>query len=105
MPDYHFEEYVYLAGLTHKTAVIAWGGFFFRVHDNGAGFKLVDDGDLDHVFPPRDETIGERSRSYGPALVTLIVRPIAPGLGGTLEDLPLTDADGMPVPTPIRVSL
>ena len=71
MPDYHFEEYVYLAGLTHKTAVIAWGGFFFRVHDNGTGFKLVDDGDLDHVFPPRDETIGERSRSYGPALVTL----------------------------------
>jgi len=71
VPDYYFEEYVYLAGLTHKTALIAWGGFFFRVQDGGSGFKLVDDGDLDHVFPPRNETIGERSRSYGPALVTL----------------------------------
>jgi hypothetical protein len=35
----------------------------------------------------------------------LVVRPIAPGLGGALEDIPLTDPDGMPVPTPIRVSL
>jgi tartrate-resistant acid phosphatase type 5 len=69
--DYHLEEYLHLAGLTHKSAVIAWGGFFFRVRDHGAHFKLVDDGDLDHVFPPRDETIGERSRSYGPAMVRL----------------------------------
>lgn len=71
MADYHLEEYVYLAGLTHKTALIAWGGFFFKVKDNGATFKLVDDNDLDRVFPPRDETIGERSRPYGLAEVSV----------------------------------
>ena len=91
MPDYHFEEYLYLVGLTHKTALIAWGGFFFRVHDGGSDFQLVDDGDLDYVCPPRDETIGERSRSYGPA-------------GSEPEDIQLTDPDGISVPTPIRVS-
>src|SRR6185295_11808868 len=31
--------------------------------------KLVDDDDLDNVFPPRDETIGETSRPYGAAEV------------------------------------
>jgi hypothetical protein len=69
MADYHFEEYVYLAGLTHKTVLIAWGGFFFRVSGNMEDFKLVDDDDLDRVFPPRDETIGARSRPYGAAEV------------------------------------
>jgi tartrate-resistant acid phosphatase type 5 len=65
---FHLEEYVYLAGLTHKTALIAWGGFFFKVKDDG-DFKLVDDDDLKHVFPPRKDTIGASSRSYGPAHV------------------------------------
>lgn len=69
MAEYHLEEYLYLGGLTHKTAIIAWGGFFFKVKDSGSSFKLVDDGDLDHVFPPRHETIGERSEPYGPAEV------------------------------------
>lgn len=33
----------------------------------------------------------------------LVVRPVAPG--SELEDIPLTDPDGISVPTPIRVSL
>ena len=51
MPDFHAEPYVYLAGLTHKAALIAWGGFYFRVRSrkNGDEWKLVDDSDLDHV--------------------------------------------------------
>ena len=35
----------------------------------------------------------------------LVVRPVAPGSAEALEDLPLTDPDGMPVPTPIRVTV
>jgi tartrate-resistant acid phosphatase type 5 len=85
MPAFHFEEYVYLAGLTHKTVLIAWGGFFFRVKDNGTEFKLVDDDDLENVFPPRDETIGESARPYGVAEVKVF-----DALTGTLAGIGVT---------------
>jgi hypothetical protein len=63
MPDFHAEPYVYLAGLTHKAALIAWGGFYFRVRSrkNGDEWKLVDDSDLDHVHPPRRASIGAKN--------------------------------------------
>lgn len=70
MPEYHAEPYLYLAGLTHKAALIAWGGFYFRVRGRaGDDFKLVDDSDLDHVHPPRKDTVGARSQPYGRARV------------------------------------
>ena len=71
MPEFHAEPYVYLAGLTHKAALIAWGGFYFRVRDqkSDGSWKLVDDRDLEHVHPPRRESIGARSEPYGPAKV------------------------------------
>ncbi|HEU4409352.1 MAG TPA: metallophosphoesterase family protein [Polyangiaceae bacterium] len=70
MPEYHAEPYLYLAGLTHKAALIAWGGFYFRVRGRaGDEFKLVDDSDLDHVHPPRKDTVGARSQPYGRARV------------------------------------
>jgi len=71
MPDFHAEPYIYLAGLTHKAALIAWGGFYFRVRrrKNGDEWKLVDDSDLDHVHPPRRESIGARSEPFGEARV------------------------------------
>jgi len=71
MPDFHAEPYLYLAGLTHKAALIAWGGFYFRVRSrkNGDEWKLVDDSDLDHVHPPRRESIGARSEPFGKARV------------------------------------
>ena len=71
MPEFHAEPYLYLAGLTHKAALIAWGGFYFRVRSrkNGDEWKLVDDGDLDHVHPPRRESIGARSEPFGKARV------------------------------------
>jgi len=34
----HFEPYLYLAGLTHKSALIAWGGFYFRSPASSASF-------------------------------------------------------------------
>ncbi len=68
MPEFHAEPYVYLAGLSHKSALIAWGAFYFKARLNG-GAKLVDDEDLQWVHPPRCESIGSRSTPYGPARV------------------------------------
>lgn len=56
MPDYYSEPFLNLAGLTHKSALIAWGAFYFRVEKNESDFKLVDDDDLKHVHPPRHQT-------------------------------------------------
>ena len=53
------------------TAIITWGSFFFRIKDKNGTLKLVDDSDLDHVHPPRHQTIGAQSESYGPAVVTV----------------------------------
>jgi tartrate-resistant acid phosphatase type 5 len=71
MPEFHAEPYLYLAGVTHKAALIAWGGFYFRIRNrkNGDEWKLVDDSDLDHVHPPRRESIGARSEPFGKARV------------------------------------
>ncbi len=35
MPEFHAEPYVYLAGLSHKSALIAWGAFYFRARSGG----------------------------------------------------------------------
>ena len=68
MPEFHAEPYVYLAGLSHDSALIAWGAFYFRTRSDGR-FKLVDDEDLQWVHPPRCDSIGCRSKPYGPAEV------------------------------------
>ncbi len=70
MPEFHAEPYVYLAGLSHKTALIAWGAFYFKARSDGRA-KLVDDQDLQWVHPPRCESIGCRSAPYGPARVEI----------------------------------
>src|SRR5688572_10635769 len=50
VPEIHAEPYLCLAGLTHKAALITWGGFYFRVRGReGDAHKLVDDSDLDHI--------------------------------------------------------
>jgi hypothetical protein len=76
MPEFHAEPYLYLAGLTHKAALIAWGGFYFRVREQrlDGHCKLVDDSQLQHVHPPRRETIGARSEPYGSARVEVCDR-------------------------------
>ena len=68
MPEFHAEPYVYLAGLTHKSALIAWGAFYFKTRSNGTA-KLIDDDDLQWLHPPRCDSIGCQSKPYGPAEV------------------------------------
>jgi hypothetical protein len=68
MPEFHAEPYIYLPGVTHKSALVAWGAFYFRVTSKGT-WKLVDDDDLKYVHPPRSDSIGARSAPYGPARV------------------------------------
>jgi len=68
MPEFHAEPYIYLPAVTHKSALIAWGAFYFRVTSHGAA-KLVDDHDLRYVHPPRKDSIGACSAPYGPARV------------------------------------
>ena len=81
MPEFHAEPYLHLAGLSHKSALIAWGAFYFKTRSHRAGltvarqgnaeWKLVDDRDLRHVHPPRRESIGARSDPFGPARVNV----------------------------------
>lgn len=68
MPEFHAEPYVYLPAVTHRSALIAWGAFYFRVTSKGAS-KLVDDADLKYVHPPRKDSIGACSAPYGPGRV------------------------------------
>lgn len=66
--DLHFEPYLHLAGLTDRRALLSWGGFFFRRHGRD-GWMVIDDEQLDGVHAGRRESIGERSRPYGPAQI------------------------------------
>src|SRR5437867_9529165 len=62
----HREEYLYLAGLTHNSAIVAWGAFYFKVKgdpDNGK-WKLLDDDDLDDLNTSRTNLIGASSSPY-----------------------------------------
>ena len=70
MPEFHAEPYLHLAGLSHTSALIAWGAFYFKTRTHKA-WKLVDDRDLRYVHPPRKESIGARSAPYGPARVNV----------------------------------
>jgi tartrate-resistant acid phosphatase type 5 len=73
MPEFHAEPYVYLPAVTHKSALVAWGAFYFRVTSRGPR-KLVDDHDLKYVHPPRRDSIGARSAPYGPGRVEVYDR-------------------------------
>jgi hypothetical protein len=68
MPEFHAEPYVYVPAITHKSVLIAWGAFYFRVTTKGKS-KLVGDDDLKYVHPPRKDSIGAQSAPYGPARV------------------------------------
>ena len=68
MPEFHAEPYVYLPSISHKSALVAWGAFYFRTNSKGR-WKVVDDEDLKYVHPPRKDSIGSKSAPYGPARV------------------------------------
>jgi tartrate-resistant acid phosphatase type 5 len=68
MPEFHAEPYIYLPAVTHKSALVAWGAFYFRTTSRGK-WKIIDDHDLKHIHPPRKDSIGALSAPYGPARV------------------------------------
>jgi tartrate-resistant acid phosphatase type 5 len=70
VPEFHAEPYLHLAGLSHKSALVSWGAFYFKTRSHKA-WKLVDDSDLKYVHPPRRDSIGARSAPYGPARVNV----------------------------------
>jgi predicted phosphodiesterase len=70
VPEFHAEPYLHLAGLSHHSALITWGAFYFKTRTQKA-WKLVEDHDLRYVHPPRRESIGARSAPYGPAKVNV----------------------------------
>ena len=61
MPDFHGEPYIHLAGLTHDSALIAWGAFYFRVKAKGENYKLLDADDME---PALRETSRESPSSH-----------------------------------------
>ena len=67
MPEFHAEPYLHLAGLTHKSALIAWGAFYFRIKGKSGEMKLVDDSSLKKVHPSRRQTIGAKSEPFDPS--------------------------------------
>ena len=71
MTDAHFEPFLHLAGLSHDTALIAWGGFSFSLTEtsHGEDWRIVDDEDLATTSKGRNETVGRRSEPYGRAVV------------------------------------
>ena len=85
MPEFHAEPYIYLPSVTHESALVAWGAFYFRVTSKGP-WKLVDDADLKYVHPPRKDSIGARSAPYGPAHVEVYDR------AGALVSIAKTEA-------------
>jgi hypothetical protein len=84
VPEFHAEPYLHLAGLSHKSALVAWGAFYFKTRTKHA-WKLVDDRDLRYVHPPRRDSIGARSAPYGPARVNVY------DLQGTLAGTSFTE--------------
>jgi tartrate-resistant acid phosphatase type 5 len=68
VPEFHAEPYLHLAGLSHQSALITWGAFYFKTRSTKE-WKIVEDHDLRYVHPPRRESIGARSAPYGRARV------------------------------------
>ena len=68
----HFEPYLVVAAVTHKSVLVSWGGFYFTFRGEEGKWKLLDDSDLDRVHPPRRSSIGSKSDSYGRARVDVM---------------------------------
>jgi tartrate-resistant acid phosphatase type 5 len=62
----HREEYLYLADISHNTALIAWGAFYFKLkgHPDTGKWELIDDDDLDDFKTSRTNLIGASSAPY-----------------------------------------
>lgn len=60
----HLEEYLVLAGLTHKSALITWGAFHLKARKKGNDFVPLDDDAVEKLNPPRRGQIGATSSRY-----------------------------------------
>jgi tartrate-resistant acid phosphatase type 5 len=62
----HREEFLYLPNLTHQSALIAWGAFYFKLKGNPekGRWELIDDDDLDDFNTSRTNLIGASSAPY-----------------------------------------
>lgn len=101
MPEFHAEPYLHLAGLSHTSALITWGAFYFKTRTHKA-WKLVDDDDLRYVHPPRRESIGARSAPYGPARVNVYGMDGAIAATGFTETTNFCWVSGLAPDTPYR---
>ena len=72
MRVHHEERFLNVAGLTHKSVLIAWGSFFFRIRESNQEFHLVDDDDLQQESRRRTGSIGAASLPYGNAVVEVL---------------------------------
>ncbi len=72
MRAHHEERFLNVAGLTHKSVLIAWGSFFFRIRNSDGEFQLVDDEDLQQESRRRRGSIGAASLPYGNAIVEVL---------------------------------
>lgn len=71
MRDIHLEEFLWLADVTQDAVLLAWGGFYFGRDSDDEPWRLVPAAELGPVDPGRTLTVGARSQSYGPAVVTV----------------------------------
>src|SRR5687768_13097975 len=85
----HREEYLYLAGLTHDSALIAWGAFYFKLKGNpdGGKWELIDDDDLDDFNTSRTNLIGASSAPYAAEGTAAEVELTEKGTGNTQNKL------------------
>lgn len=67
----HFEPFVHLGGLDDDSALVAWGGFYFKRKPR-EGWRVCDDEELAALDEGRHDSIGVRSKSYGNAVVEVL---------------------------------
>jgi hypothetical protein len=60
----HQEEYLVLAGVTHKSALVTWGAMHLKAKENGGRYEVMDDDAVEKFNPPRRGQIGLRSSRY-----------------------------------------
>jgi hypothetical protein len=62
----HREEYLVLAGVTHKSALVTWGAIHLKAKEAGGRYKVLDEeeGAVEKLNPPRFGQIGLRSGRY-----------------------------------------
>jgi hypothetical protein len=122
VPEFHAEPYLHLAGLSHKSALVSWGAFYFKTRSRpstalgaSAQWKPVTWSNHAHFLLVRIEgktmtvrVIGELdddTRADLPASASdRVWRKVGPS-GGGLRDVPRYTPSGEQVSGPIVLRL